>query len=215
VQAAVGVQPVTLDVATVGRSVADDAVRNSITAVAVASILVMIYIGYAFRSLPHWHRYAIITIVTLIHDAVIAMGVIAVLGQIIGTEVNAIFIVGILTVIGYSVNDTIVIFDRIRENALIAPNRSFATTVNLSINETLGRSLATSFTTGIVVLAMLLFGGDTLQDFLIVLMTGVVVGAYSSIFVAASLLVWWEDGRLGRFFGMPFRIFRRRQAEPA
>jgi preprotein translocase subunit SecF len=136
-------------------------------------------------------------------------------GQLIGAEVNAIFIVAILTVVGYSVNDTIVIFDRVRENALLTPNRSMRSTVNLALNETMTRSLATSFTTGLVVLAMLLFGGETLRDFLIVLLTAVVVGTYSSIFVAAPLLVWWEEGTLGRFLGFPFRVFRRRQIEPA
>ncbi len=210
----IGIAPDVLDTTTVGKSVADDTVRNAISAVIIASFFVMLYIVWAFRSVPSSYRYAIAAVVALGHDVALTLGVFAVLGQVLGVEVNAIFIVGILTVIGYSVNDTIVIFDRLRENTLIAPNRPFRNTVNLSINETITRSLATSITTATVILAMLLFGGPTLRDFLIVLLTGVIVGSYSSIFVASNLLVAWNSGTLGRVFGAPFRRFRR-QAEPA
>lgn len=213
VEARIGRAPTVLDTTTVGQSVADDTVRNAISAVIVASIAVMIYIIWAFRSVPNSYRYAIAAVVALGHDVAITLGVFAVLGELLGVEVNAIFIVGILTVIGYSVNDTIVIFDRLRENTLIAPNRPFRNTVNLSINETITRSLATSITTATVILAMLLFGGPTLRDFLIVLLTGVIVGSYSSIFVASNLLVAWQSGTLGKVIGAPIRRFRR-QAEP-
>ena len=126
----------------------------------------------------------------------IVLGVFTLLGVAINAEVNAIFIVGILTVIGYSVNDTIVIFDRIRENVTLAPSREFRNTVNLSITESITRSLGTSLTTMTVILAMLLFGGASLRDFLIVLLAGVIVGTYSSIFVAAQVLVLWEHRSL-------------------
>ena len=205
VQSAVGQAPVTLDTTTVGRSVASDTVKNSIIAVAVASIGIMIYIVYAFRSVPKAYRYAIAAVVALGHDVAVTIGVFAVLGVVIGAEVNAAFIVGILTVIGYSVNDTIVIFDRLRENTIQAPNRPFRNTVNLSINETLARSLGTMITTATVILAMVLFGGETLRDFLLVLLIGVLVGTYSSIFVASNLLVAWQDGALGRILSMPMR----------
>ncbi|HCI86733.1 MAG TPA: protein translocase subunit SecF, partial [Dehalococcoidia bacterium] len=138
-------------------------------------------------------KYAFAAVVALGHDVLIVLGLFAVLGIAINAEVNAIFIVGILTVIGYSVNDTIVIFDRIRENVTLAPGRDFRSTVNLSINESVTRSLGTSITTVTVILAMLLFGGATLRDFLIVLLLGVVIGTYSSIFVAAQVLVLWEQ----------------------
>ncbi len=210
---AIGSEPTVLDSSTVGKAVATDTVRNSIYAVLAAAVVVMVYILYAFRSVPKSYRYAIAAIVALGHDVALSLGVFVVLGELIGVEVNAIFIVGILTVIGYSVNDTIVIFDRLRENTLIAPNRPFRNTVNLSINETLTRSLATALTTATVILAMLLFGGPTLRDFLIILLCGVVIGTYSSIFVASNLLVAWEAGTLGRVIGAPFRRFRR-QAEP-
>ena len=182
-----------LDTSTVGSSVAEDTVRNAITAVIVAAIFVMLYIMYAFRSVPNSYKYAFAAVVALGHDVLIVLGLFAVLGIAINAEVNAIFIVGILTVIGYSVNDTIVIFDRIRENVTLAPGRDFRSTVNLSISESVTRSLGTSITTVTVILAMLLFGGATLRDFLIVLLLGVVIGTYSSIFVAAQVLVLWQQ----------------------
>jgi len=181
-----------LDTSTVGSSVAEDTVQNAITAVIVAAVFVMLYIMYAFRSVPNSYKYAFAAVVALGHDVLIVLGAFAVLGIAINAEVNAIFIVGILTVIGYSVNDTIVIFDRIRENVTLAPGRDFRSTVNLSINESITRSLGTSITTMTVILAMLLFGGASLRDFLIVLLAGVFVGTYSSIFIAAQVLVLWD-----------------------
>jgi preprotein translocase subunit SecF len=181
-----------LDTSTVGASVAEDTVSNAITAVVIAAIFVMLYIMYAFRSVPNSYKYAFAAVVALAHDVLIVLGAFAVMGIAINAEVNAIFIVGILTVIGYSVNDTIVIFDRIRENVTLAPGREFQTTVNISINESVTRSLGTSITTTTVILAMLLFGGASLRDFLIVLLAGVMIGTYSSIFVAAQVLVLWE-----------------------
>ena len=183
---------IVLDTSTVGSSVAEDTVQNAITAVIVAAVFVMLYIMYAFRAVPNSYKYAFAAVVALGHDVLLVLGAFAVLGIAINAEVNAIFIVGILTVIGYSVNDTIVIFDRIRENVTLAPNPEFRATVNLSINESITRSLGTSITTVTVILAMLLFGGASLRDFLIVLLAGVLVGTYSSIFVAAQVLVLWE-----------------------
>jgi len=180
-------------VTSVGQSVADDTVRNAVIAVVVAALFVMLYVMYAFRSVPKSYRYAIAAIVALGHDVFIVLGLFSILGQVIDAEVNAIFIVGILTVIGYSVHDTIVIFDRIRENVSIAPNRPFSASVNISINESFARSLSTSITTALTIVALLLFGGETLRDFLIVLLSGVIIGTYSSMFLAAQILVAWED----------------------
>ena len=187
-----GVPATVLDTSTVGSSVAQDTVRNAVIAVLVAVVFVMMYIMYAFRTVPSSYKYAIAAIIALGHDVLIVLGVFTLLGIAINAEVNAIFIVGILTVIGYSVNDTIVIFDRIRENVTLAPSREFRSTVNLSITESVTRSLGTSLTTMTVILAMLLFGGASLRDFLIVLLSGVIVGTYSSIFIAAQVLVLWE-----------------------
>lgn len=190
-------------VTSVGSSVAANTVRNAIIAVLVAAGFVMLYVMYAFRNIPKSYRYAIAAIVALGHDVFIVLGLFAILGSVIDAEVNAIFVVGILTVIGYSVHDTIVIFDRIRENVSLAPSRPFATSVNISINESMARSISTSLTTALTILAMLLFGGETLRDFLIVLLSGVIIGTYSSIFLAAQLLVAWDNGdyRRLKFWG--------------
>ena len=204
-----GAEPTTLETVTVGASVAEGTVRNAITAVVVAAVFVMVYIMYAFKTVPGSYRYAISAVIALLHDVLIVLGLFAVLGVVLSVQVNAIFIVGILTVIGYSVNDTIVIFDRVRENVLLVPSRDFRVTINASIRESIIRSLGTSLTTATVIIAMLLFGGQSLRDFLIVLLLGVIIGTYSSIFVAAQVLVSWDEGALGRFTRILPR-FRRR-----
>ena len=204
-----GQEPTTLETVTVGSSVAEGTVRNAITAVVVAAVFVMLYIMYAFRTVPGSYRYAVSAVIALIHDVLIVLGIFAVLGQVFNAQVNAIFIVGILTVIGYSVNDTIVIFDRVRENVTLVPSRDFRITVNSSIRESIIRSLGTSMTTATVIMAMLLFGGQSLRDFLIVLLLGVIIGTYSSIFIAAQVLVSWDEGALRRFTRIIPRLRRR------
>ena len=194
-----GQEPTVLDRVTVGSSVAQGTVRNAVIAVVVAAGFVMLYIMYAFKSVEASYRYAVAAVVALIHDVLIVLGIFVLLGVLINAEVNAIFIVGILTVIGYSVNDTIVIFDRVRENVILVPSREFRTTVNASIRESIIRSLGTSVTTGTVILAMLLFGGESLRDFLIVLLLGVIIGTYSSVFIASQTLVAWSEGEFGRW----------------
>ena len=190
----IGELPVTLDVNTVGSSVAENTIRNSIIAVFIASLFVMLYIIYAFRNVEQAYLYAIAAIITLVHDVFVVMGLFILISLFVGSVVNSIFIVGILTVIGYSVNDTIVIFDRIRENLIINKSTEFINVVNLSVRESVTRSLGTSVTTSIVILSMLLFGGQSLRDFLIVLLLGVIIGTYSSIFVASNLLLTWRYG---------------------
>jgi preprotein translocase subunit SecF len=190
----IGEAPVTLDMNTVGSSVADNTIRNSIIAVFVASLFVMLYIIYAFRNIEQSYLYAIAAILTLIHDVLVVMGLFILISIFIGSVVNSIFIVGILTVIGYSVNDTIVIFDRIRENLTVNKSMEFMNVVNQSVKESITRSLGTSITTSIVIMSMLLFGGQSLRDFLLVLLLGVIVGTYSSIFVASNLLLSWKYG---------------------
>ena len=183
-----------LEVETVGSKVAEGTIRNSIIAITVSSLFVMIYILYAFRKLENSFRFALSAVFTLIHDVVLVTGLYALLGHIFGLQVNSVFIVAILTVIGYSVNDTIVIFDRIRENNLKFSSSSLPQNINRSINESITRSLGKSITTLLVLLSMLLLGGSTLRDFLVVLILGVVVGTYSSIFVASQFLVFWDQG---------------------
>lgn len=187
------------EVTTVGKSVADDTVSNSIQAVVVAAIFIILFLFWAFRSVASAYRYGLAAVIALAHDVILTLGLFVILGELINAEVNASFIVGTLTVIGYSVNDTIVVFDRIRENVQLGGERTFRAVVNQSLNESIMRSLSTSFTTALVIVSMLLFGGETLRDFLLVLLAGVVIGTYSSIFIAAQILVFWEErGFFGR-----------------
>ena len=187
---------------TVSPIVADETVRNTFLALLVASVFILIYIWYAFRRVPRAYRYGVAAVVTLAHDTVIVLGVFSILGRLFGMEVNSMFIVGILTVAGYSVNDTIVVFDRIRENAIRVPDRALQDTVNLSIIESVGRSINTSFTTLLVLMAMLLIGGESIRELLLVVAIGVVVGTYSSIFIAAQFLVIWERREFGKVFSL-------------
>ena len=162
-----GKLPVTLDTNTVGSSVAQNTIRNSVIAVFISSLFVMLYIIYAFRNIDQAYLYAIAAIITLIHDVFVVMGLFIIISLFLGSTVNSIFIVGILTVIGYSVNDTIVIFDRLRENITLNKSMEYLSVVNKSVMESVTRSLGTSITTSMVILAMLLFGGQSLRDFLI------------------------------------------------
>ena len=183
-----------IEIESVGTKVAEGTVRNSIVAVSVASFFVMIYVLYAFRRLEKSYRFAISAVLTLIHDVVLVTGIYALFGHIFGLQVNSVFIVALLTVIGYSVNDTIVIFDRIRENQIKFPDNKYSSNINISINESIIRSLGTSITTLLVLFSMLILGGSTLREFIVVLILGVVVGTYSSIFIASQFLIIWEEG---------------------
>ena len=179
--------------------VAHQTARTAAIAVAVAAVGILLYITWAFRRMPKPFRYGTCAIVALIHDALVVMGVFSILGGLLDREVNLMFITGILAVIGYSVNNTVVVFDRIRENQMRSSGASFESIVNNSLAETLTRSLNTSVTTIIVVLALLLFVGSTIQNFSAVLLIGILAGTFSSLFVAPSLLVVWERGEWGRF----------------
>lgn len=178
--------------------VAAETVRNALYAVIAAAVGIFIYIWWAFRTVPSPFRYGLAAIVALIHDTIIVIGIFAILGVLIDLEVGTMFLIAILTVIGYSVNDTIVVFDRIRENVSIFPNRGLGEVVNLSISETIGRSLNTSITLLITLMALMLFGGSTIREFLLVLLIGLVSGTYSSIGIASQVLVSWEYGDFGR-----------------
>ena len=180
--------------------VAQETVINAFWAVLAASVGIFIYLWWAFRNVPNPFRYGTAAILALIHDAVVVIGIFAILGELADIEVNTMFLIALLTVIGYSVNDTIVVFDRLRENVLLYPNRTFVENTNSSIAETIGRSLNTSLTLLFTLLALLLFGGPTIRVFLWVLLIGVVAGTYSSIGIATQTLVVWENGDLGRIF---------------
>ena len=186
-----------VDFASVSPIIATETVRNAFFAVLAASVFIMLYIWYAFRRVPKAYRYGVSAILAMVHDVVVVLGVFSILGKLINMEVNSMFIVGILIVAGYSVNDTIVVFDRIRENVVRHPDRALDAMVNLSVMDTIGRSLNTSSTTLFVLLAMLLLGGPSIREMLLAVAIGVVAGTYSSIFIASQFLVIWERGEIG------------------
>ena len=174
--------------------------RNAGIAVIVAAIAMLFYIVWAFRRMPKPFRWGTCAIIALVHDVLIIIGIFSILGWLAGVEVDALFITGLLAVVGYSINNTVVIFDRVRENVSKHISPDFAVTVNSSIVETLGRSLNTSLTTLFVLLALLLFGGATIHYFVLVLLLGVIIGTYSSICISSQLLVTWEKGEWGKLF---------------
>ena len=178
--------------------IAQETVINACWAVLAAALGIFFYVWWAFRKVPRPIRYGLAAIVALVHDTLIVVGIFAILGYFLDTEVNTMFLIAILTVIGYSVNDTIVVFDKIRENVLTYTNRPFPEVVNLSISETMSRSLNTSFTLLVTLLALLLFGGATIREFLYVLIIGVIVGTYSSIAIATQVLVSWDQKTIGK-----------------
>ena len=179
--------------------IAAETARNAVIAVAVAAVGILLYITWAFRRMPKPFHYGTCAIIALLHDALVALGVFSILGGILGWEINLMFITGILAVIGYSVNNTVVVFDRIRENLRKDVRVNFEIVVNNSLVETLSRSLNTSLTTLFVVLALLLFVGASIQNFAVVLLIGIIAGTFSSLCIAPQLLVVWEKGEWGRF----------------
>ena len=198
-----------LEFATVSPTVSTAAVRNAAIALSVATVFILAYIAFAFASVPRPWRYGTCAIVAMLHDVVVTLGFFSLFGKVFGTEVNLMFVTGLLTVIGFSVHDTIVIFDRIRENIRQAPNASLHNNVNAAIMQTIARSLNTSITVLITVASMLVLGGATIHSFLLVILIGIIAGTYSSIGIAAQLLVSWEDGEFDRL------AFWRRRSAPA
>lgn len=178
----------------VGPTIGHEVTRASGSAVAIASVAISLFIWYAFRSVPNAFRYGLGAIVAMFHDILVTSGTFAILGLILGWEVDALFLTAILTVIGYSVHDTIVVFDRLRENLPRRRGEKFETVANRSLLETMNRSLATSLSTLFVVGAVLFFGGATTQQFVAVMLIGIISGTYSSIFTAVPFLVSWQKG---------------------
>jgi len=176
----------------VGPSVSADLVRNALISLVVVSIAITLYVAFAFRKVEHPMRFGAMAIVALLHDALFVLSLFAVFGFLFGTEVDAFLVTAILTVIGFSVHDTIVVFDRIREN-LLRRSGELVDIVNMSVNEVFVRSLNTSITTVVVLLALFLFGGASTANFMLALLLGMLSGVYSSIFIAASLLVSWDN----------------------
>jgi len=182
--------------------VASQTVRYAVIAILVAAIAILLYITFAFRKMPNPFRWGTCAVIALVHDILLVLGVFSILGKFAGVEVDTLFITGMLTVAGYSVHDTIVVFDRIRENIVKGVSPVFEKTVNYSILQTLGRSLNTSITVLVVLLALFLLGGSTIHYFVLVLLIGVTTGTYSSICNASQLLIVWNNKEWGRFIGM-------------
>lgn len=180
----------------IGPIIGQELEQKAVKAVIVSSLAIVGFITLSFRKLPKptssW-RFGIAAIVALLHDVIVVVGLFAVLGLVWGIEINAMFITALLTVMGFSVHDTIVVFDRIRENLLKHPGEKFEKVAELSIEQTLVRSLNTSLTVVLVLLAIILFGGESIKWFVVALLAGIISGTYSSIFNATAVLSWWED----------------------
>lgn len=194
-----------LEFASVSPSVSADIGRNAALAVLAACVAILIYISLSFAGVPRPVRYGACTIFALAHDVLVVLGAASLLGRFFDFEVDTLFITATLTVIGFSVHDSIVVFDRVRENVRRAEaarlDVSLAEAVNASLNQTLGRSLNTSITVVLTLVALILLGGDTIRHFLVIMLIGLVSGTYSSIFVASQILVSWDEGDLPRLLG--------------
>jgi len=182
----------------VGPTVGAELKNRALWAIVVVLILIIIYIAFAFRKVSRpvasW-KYGVAAIIALFHDVFVPAGIFAILGHYFGVEIDLLFVTGILTILGFSVHDTIVIFDRIRENLRKGIGKSFDETVNISVNQTITRSINTSLTVFLTLMAIYLFGGESTRYFVLLLIMGIILGTYSSIFVASSLLVTWENWR--------------------
>jgi preprotein translocase subunit SecF len=183
---------------TIGREVASRAAL----AVAVAALIVVIYMTYAFRGVENSLRYGICAIIAMVHDVAVVISIATIGGHFLGWQVDSLFLTALLTVIGFSVQDKIVVFDRVRENSSLYRRLDFEALVNHSIVQTLQRSINTQLmTVEFMLLALALFGGVTLREFAIILLVGLFCGTYSSIFIAAPILVVWEKGEWRKWFG--------------
>jgi len=181
---------------TVGPTIGAETTANAVKAIIIASILIVLYITWSFRSVPKptsSFRFGVCAVIALIHDVLVLIGIFSLLGHFFNIEVDSLFVTAVLTVIGFSVHDTIVVFDRIRENLKRLGGNDFNLVVNESILQTLDRSLNTSMTVILVLVALLFFGGESIRWFVLALLIGIVSGTYSSIFNASPLLVLWQE----------------------
>ena len=185
----------TLRYETVGPTVGAEVTKAASIAILAAAALIIAYILFSFRKVPNAFRYGVCAVIAMIHDILVTVGLFSLATLILGWEADALFLTAVLTVVGFSVQDTIVVFDRIRENIPKRRGESFETVVNRSLLETLHRSLATQLNAMFVLVAILLFGGVTMNHFVAALLVGMLSGTYSSIFSAVPLLVIWETGK--------------------
>jgi preprotein translocase subunit SecF len=193
----------------VGPTVGREVTRSATMAIAAAATVIMGFIIFAWRKVPHALRYGLCATAATLHDVLVTMGAFSILGLLLGWEADSLFLTAMLTVTGYSVQDTIVVFDRIRENIPKRRGEPYEVVVNRSLLETLHRSLATQLNAIFILVAILFFGGSTIRQFVATLTIGLISGTYSSIFTAVPLLVVWEKGDIGGFFR---RLFGRAPA---
>ncbi len=183
----------------IGPSVGKEVTNRALWAVIAAALAILLYISYAFRHVPNPVRYGACAIIAMLHDVFVVIGLASLAGHFLGWEVDALYLTALLTVIGFSVHDTVVVFDRIRENIGRMRGERFEVIVNHSIIQTLDRSINTQLTVMFTLLALFLFGGLTIRQFVFWLLIGIASGTYSSIFNASPLLVVWEKGEVGQF----------------
>jgi len=214
-----------LEFSSISATLSKEIARNAAIAVAVASGAIFLYLWWSFRLVPRAFRFGVAAVIALLHDVLFVVGAFSILGKTLDYEINAFFITAILTVIGFSVHDSIVVFDRIRETVTRGEGRNFSEMVNNSLLQTLGRSLNTSLTLVFAIVTLLLIGGDSIREFLVAMLLGTVTGVYSSVFVASQILVSWEEGDVPRLLrkltGRPARAaehppqFEPQEALPA
>jgi preprotein translocase subunit SecF len=186
---------------TVGPAIGKEVTTNAAIAVGLAALGILLYIWFAFRNIPNAYRYGVAAIIAMMHDVLVVIGVQTYLSHFMGWEFDTLFLTALLTVIGFSVHDTIVVFDRVRENSSVYRRLPFEQIVNHSIVQTLDRSINTTLTVLLTLLTLALFGGVTIRHFVIILLVGIFSGAYSSIFNAAPILVVWENQEWRNWFG--------------
>jgi preprotein translocase subunit SecF len=207
-----GIGPFTeLEFSTVGGAVSTQIRNRAILAIAIASVGILLYMAYAFRNTQNPLLYGSTALVAMLHDVFVVIGIFSILGWLFNVQIDALFITALLTVIGFSVHDTIVVFDRIRENLARHPGEPFEQIVDYSLAQTIVRSVNTSLTVIFTLLALVLFGGGSTRNFVLALLIGVVSGTYSSIFNASQLLVAWDHGEIQGLF----RRLTRAEPKPA
>lgn len=197
-----------LNFSSVSAAIGAEVTRAAGIAILFAALAILGYIWWAFRSVEHAYRYGTAAIIAMLHDVLVVLGVEAMFGYFLGWEADALFLTALLTVIGFSVHDTIVVFDRVRENSNIYRRLEYETMVNHSIVQTLDRSITTQLTVMFTLFALVLFGGASIQHFVIILLVGIFSGTYSSIFNAAPILVVWENREWNNWF-------KRKEETPA
>jgi len=185
----------------VGPAIGRETTRAAALAILASSVAMLFFVALAFRKVPNAFRYGVCAIAKMLHDVIVLLGVASVLGLVAGWEVDSLFLTAVVTVVGFSVQDVIVVFDRIRENIRRRRGEPFETIVNRSLLETLHRSLATQLNAMFIMVAIIFFGGANIRQFMSIMLIGMVTGTYSSLFFAVPMLVAWEHGEIGRLFG--------------